>query len=91
MRKIYQADSLFSIQKLPFQAIEAEIQRIKKEDSDFLKSLDPKSYISWYLPIRKLVSSVSTVVQYRTEEIPATINAFRNIDYTMSGSTKADC
>ncbi|HNP06361.1 MAG TPA: thioredoxin family protein [Cyclobacteriaceae bacterium] len=82
LRKIYQADSLFSIQKLPFQAIEAEIQRIKKEDSDFLKSLDPKSYISWYLPIRKLVSSVSTVVQYRTEEIPATINAFRNIDYT---------
>jgi thiol-disulfide isomerase/thioredoxin len=34
------------------------------------------------LPVRKLVSSVSTVAQYRTEEIPATINAFRKIDYT---------
>jgi len=82
LRKIYQADSLFSIQKLPSQAIEAEIQRIKQEDSDFLKNLDPKSYVSWYLPIRNLVSSVSTVAQYRTEEIPTTINAFRNIDYT---------
>jgi thiol-disulfide isomerase/thioredoxin len=28
------------------------------------------------------VSSVSTVAQYRSEEIPATITAFRNLDYT---------
>jgi len=33
------------------------------------------------LPIRKLISSVSTVAQYRTQEIPATIAAFRKIDY----------
>jgi thiol-disulfide isomerase/thioredoxin len=38
--------------------------------------------VSWFLPTRKLVSSVSTVAQYRTEEIPATIAAFRNLDYT---------
>jgi len=82
LRKIYQADSLFSIQKLPSQAIEAEMQRIKQEDDDFLKSLNPGSYVSWYLPNRKLVSSVSTVAQYRTEEIPAIINAFRKLDYT---------
>ena len=82
LRKIYQADSLFSIQKLPSQAIEAEMQRIKQEDDDFLKSLNPGSYVSWFLPNRKLVSSVSTVAQYRTEEIPAVINAFRKLDYT---------
>ena len=82
LQKIYQTDSLFSIQKLPSQAIEAEMQRIKQEDLVFLNNLDANSYIRWYLPVRKLVSSVSTVAQYRTEEIPATINTFRNIDYT---------
>ncbi len=30
----------------------------------------------------KLLSSVSTIAQYRTEEIPATIEAFRKLDYT---------
>ena len=82
LRKIYQADSLFSIKKLPLQTIEEEMQRIKQEDDDFLKSLNPGSYVSWFLPNRKLVSSVSTVAQYRTEEIPAIINAFRKLDYT---------
>ena len=38
--------------------------------------------MSWFLPVRKLVSSVSTIAQYRTEEIPAAINAFRELDYT---------
>jgi hypothetical protein len=47
-----------------------------------LASLPDGSYVSWYLPLRKLVSSVSTIAQYRTEEIPATFAAFRNMDYT---------
>ena len=38
--------------------------------------------MSWFIPIRKLVSSAATVAQYQTEEIPATIEAFRAIDYT---------
>jgi len=82
LQKIYQADSLFAIQKYPQQAIETEMLRINQEDNDFLKSLDPESYVSWFLPTRKLVSSVSTVAQYRTEEIPATLAAFRKLDYT---------
>jgi hypothetical protein len=44
--------------------------------------LDPKSYVAWYLPTRRLVSDVSIVAQYRTEEIPATIQAYRTLDYT---------
>ena len=80
--KIYQADSLFIKHKEAYKAIEREIQRINKEDKDFFKNLDPKSYVSWYLPTRKLVSSVSYVAQYKTEEIPATISAFRKLDYT---------
>jgi thiol-disulfide isomerase/thioredoxin len=80
--KIYHTDSLFLKHSGPHNAIETEIQRLQKEDRDFLRNLDSKSYVSWYLPVRKLVSSVSTVAQYRTEEIPATLAEFRNMDYT---------
>lgn len=82
LEKIYAKDSLFGVQEVPKQAIAKEKQRIKTEDSLFLESLASDSYVSWYLPIRKLISSVSTIAQYRTEEIPATIAAFRKLDYT---------
>jgi thiol-disulfide isomerase/thioredoxin len=82
LTKIYRKDSLFAIHQTPIQAIETEKQRIKTEDSLFLASLPQTSYASYYLPLRKLVSSVSTIAQYRTEEIPETMQAFRKIDYT---------
>ncbi|WP_396144499.1 peroxiredoxin family protein [Flavobacterium sp.] len=81
LEKMYALDSLFSTQKKPFQAIQDEKQRIKKEDSAFLETLPKDSYVKWYLPTRKLVSSVSIIAQYRPEEIPETIEAFRNLDY----------
>lgn len=82
LRRIYEADHLFDSQENPKQAIETEIHRIRHEDKDFLSSLPPKSFVSWYLPIRKLISSVSVVAQYRSEEIPESIAAFRALDYT---------
>ncbi len=82
LEKIYTSDSLFAIQETPNQAIQKEKQRIKAEDTLFLSKLPKDSYVSWFLPTRKLVSSVSTIAQYRPEEIPATIKAFRAIDYT---------
>jgi thiol-disulfide isomerase/thioredoxin len=82
LNTIYQADSLFSVQQNPRQAIEQEIARIRAEDNNFLASLHPDTYISWYLPVRKLVSSVPVVAQFRTGDIPATIAAFRHLDYT---------
>jgi thiol-disulfide isomerase/thioredoxin len=82
LSKIYKNDSLFTVHEIPKKAIEKEKHRIKVEDSLFLASLPNGSYVRWYLPVRKLVSSVSTIAQYRTEEIPATIYAFRILDYT---------
>ncbi len=81
LRNIYHVDSLFAEELESKKDIEEEIARIKNQDKNFLSSLDTKSYISWYLPVRKLVSLVSIIAQYRTEEIPGTIEAFRNIDY----------
>ncbi len=82
LEKIYSHDSLFTIQKIPLKTIELEKKRIKEEDSRFLSSLPKGSYVSWFLPTRKLVSSVSTVAQFRPAEIPSTIGAFRTMDYT---------
>lgn len=82
LEKIYTKDSLFSVYEIPKQAIADEKKRIKAEDSLFLVNLPPNSYMSWYLPIRKLISSTPTIAQYRTEEIPAAIATYRSIDYT---------
>jgi thiol-disulfide isomerase/thioredoxin len=82
LSKMYKQGSLFATYKVPQQAIEKEKKRIKAEDSLFVATLDQATYVSWFLPIRKLLSSVSTVAQYRPQEIPATIKAFRALDYT---------
>lgn len=80
--EFYHEDSLFVSQKNTFKQINSELARIREEDESFLNNLHPKSYVSWFLPIRKLVSSVSTVAQYRTEEIPTVIADFRDLDYS---------
>lgn len=82
LEKLYDSDSLFVGQKTTKQNIQNEINRIKEEDSLFLTSLPADSYVRWFLPIRKLVSSVSVVAQFRPEDISATIIAFRELDYT---------
>jgi peroxiredoxin len=82
LEKIYTQDALFAVQEHPIKNIQTEKLRIKAEDAAFLAKLPEESYVSWFLPARKLVSSVSTVAQYRPEEIPSTIVAFRAMDYT---------
>lgn len=80
--KIYKTDTIFINKKSTIKKIEREIISIKNEDDYFLKKLPQNSYVSWYLPMRKLVTSVPIVTQYRTKEIPKTIQALRLIDYS---------
>ena len=82
LKKNYAADSLFMTHDEPKNVIDAEIDRLIDQDHDFLRSLDKSSYMSWYLPVRKLVSSIPYVAQYKTEDIPATIARLRTLDYT---------
>lgn len=82
LEKIYSSDSLFSKLSIPKNIIYKEKNRIKAQDSTFLAQLPRSSYLSWYLPTRKLISSVSIVAQIRPTEIPSAIAAFRAIDYT---------
>jgi peroxiredoxin len=81
LQNLYLQDPLFNDEQIPKKAITKEIERIHTQDAAFVANLPKTSYIKWFLPIRKLVSSVSTIAQYRPEEIPATLAALRNINY----------
>ncbi|MFW5726043.1 MAG: TlpA family protein disulfide reductase [Bacteroidota bacterium] len=82
LERIYTLDSLFAVHDEPRNAINNEKQRIHDQDNSFLANIPHDRYVHWYLPKRKLVSSVSTIAQYRTGEIPDAMAAFRRLDYT---------
>lgn len=81
LEKMYSKDSLFFIHDESYLLIQKEIKRIKEEDTQFLESLPSDSYIKWFLPLRKLISSVPLVAQHRPEEIWPTIKQLREINY----------
>ena len=82
LEKMYTLEPLFAVQDHVATSIQTEKKRIKAQDAAFLAKLPQSSYVSWFLPTRKLVSAVSTVAQNQPEEIPATIAAFRALNYT---------
>lgn len=84
LERMYTKDSMFSKQQTPLRAIQVEKQRIHAEDAAFLSDLPKDSYVSWFLPTRKQLSSVSALAKHRPEEIPATLKALRSIDYADS-------
>jgi thiol-disulfide isomerase/thioredoxin len=84
LEKLYTSEAIFANQKKPSIAIQQELQRIKSEETAFLESLPKDSYVRWFIPTRKFVSSIANIAQYRSEEIPATIAAFRKLDYSDS-------
>ncbi len=82
LQNLYQNDPLFATQQVPNQAIQTELLRIQGDDQAFIGGLPTDSFVRWFLPIRKLISSVGAVAQYRTSELPQTIAAFRGMDYS---------
>lgn len=82
LNKIYSEEALLSKSNQTFNSIESEISRLKNEDKDYLNSLPENSYLRWFLPIRKKVSSVQTIAQQRPEEISSILSFFRDLDYT---------
>jgi thiol-disulfide isomerase/thioredoxin len=82
LNRLYQNTSIFEKADKVKGTIQLEKKRIYAEDSLYLANLDPKSYVFWFLPTRKLVSSVSYVAQYDQAAIPATVKAFRELNYS---------
>ncbi len=81
LQDLYQKDPLFATQEAPNQAIRNEVIRLQHEDGQFIEALPAESFARWFLPIRKQISSVGAIAQYRTAELPQTIAAFRSMNY----------
>jgi peroxiredoxin len=84
LKNLYESDTLLKNQVISKLAITKEIDRLNKVDNDFLNSIPSNSFMYWYLPVRKLVSDIQPVANSRPQEIPATIKAFRSINYAHS-------
>jgi peroxiredoxin len=82
LNELYTEDTTFSKNATPREAIAAEMQRLNQEDEVFINALPSESYVRWFIPIRQLLGSVSAVAQYRPEEIPATRDGLRAIDFS---------
>jgi len=82
LEKLYTEVQGFEQHQQAIKAIQEEKAKLKFKDESFINELPVDSYVRWFLPVRKLVSNVSTIAQYRPEEIPEAIVAFRDVDYT---------
>lgn len=81
LQDLYQSDPLFANQQVPNQAIGNEVIRLQQEDEQFIEALPAESFARWFLPIRKQISSVGAIAQYRSAALPQTIAAFRSLNY----------
>lgn len=82
LEQLYEENAILAKHKDVKQAILWAQAEIKGEEEKFwILNTSSDDYIGWYLPMRKLVSSVPAIAQYRTDEIPETVTAFRNIDF----------
>lgn len=81
LEMLYKNNTFFHNRRKTLHAIQQEIQHIQREEKALMNRLSKDSYISWYLPIRDLVTSVPATVQQRPNEIPQVISAFRKLNY----------
>ena len=77
----YQEDEVFANQKTILKNINTELDRIEKENTNYLDAIDKETYVSWFLPLKKLVSDMPIIVRYNKDKIPETIKQFRSIDF----------
>jgi len=82
LQDLYASDAFFIKSKESLKAIKKETEKVHRSEEQFLNNLAADSYLKWYIQVRKLIQSVAQVAQYRTDEIPATREALRNIDFT---------
>jgi len=78
---VYQKEQLFTKRKKIKKAIKEEQAYIIKEDAVFVVNLDKESYLRWFIPYRKLVQDMPTIVRKQTHRIPEAIQQFRATDF----------
>lgn len=86
----YQSNVIHPNQKKSLQFITQEIETLKNEDEYWLQRLDKKSFLAWYLPMRKLATLAVTLPLSDDKPVPATIDKFRQLDYSDPRWYKSD-
>ncbi len=81
LAKTYKADNLLMTHTAAIEAMQNE-QKLLKDDSEvFLSKLPADSYVRWFLPVRRLVSSLPSIAMNRPSEIPEILRALRTLNY----------
>lgn len=78
---LYEKEPLFIKRKKIKKAIKKEQTYILKEDAAFIANLDTQSYLRWFIPYRKLVQDMPSIVRKETQRIPEAIIKFRTTDF----------
>lgn len=78
---LYQKEQLFTKRKKLKKAIKKELTHIKKQDAAFIAKFDKQSYLRWFIPYKKLVQDMPTIVRKETQRIPEAIAQFRSTDF----------
>ncbi len=90
LENIYSTTTLHKEQHIALQFIKNEIKRLQLSERQWLASLDSNSFLAWYLPHRKLATLAVTLPQSDNTLVPATIEAFRKLDYNDPRWYKSD-
>lgn len=77
----YQTTILLNSQKEVLTTIQNEIERLEKEDVRFLNTIDKTTYVSWFLPLRKLLDDIPLSAQRYINRIPKHLADFRKTDF----------
>ena len=80
--KLYKMEGQFAQQKKVKRTITKELQRIKESTQKRVDGLDKNSYLHWFIPYRKFIQDMPTIIRTETERIPASITLFRTTDFT---------
>jgi peroxiredoxin len=78
---LYKSNDVFTKSNSSLNSIEQEINRLNREETEFLANLPENSYAKWFLPLRKLAGSITNVAQNRQSQIPDVLNRLREINY----------
>jgi thiol-disulfide isomerase/thioredoxin len=62
-------------------SIDQEIDRLKLLEQQFFKNAEKYPYVHEFIQIKSLILSVLPTLEYRKEEIPALVKAFRALNY----------
>jgi len=79
--KLYKMEGQFVQQKKVKRTITKELQRIEETAQKLVDDLDKNSYLRWFIPYRKFIQEMPTIIRTETERIPASIALFRTTDF----------